>query len=110
MLIKIVQGGLVSNGGDSYVLDIKDNNQIISRVCTNRNDGWSVHVFNIEWFQDISMFLSEHSYSGLNGKEGMSGFRTKPFTKLSFNTDGTHANGTVFTFGNFTMNIYGVRA
>lgn len=103
-------GGLVSKGSDSYVLEIKDNNQIISRVCNSRNGGWSVHVFNIEWFQDISMFLSEHSDGGMNGKEGMSGVRTKPFTKLSFNTDGTHTDGTVFTFGNFTMNIYGVRA
>lgn len=103
-------GGLVSTGGDSYVLDIKDNNQIISRVSNNRNGVWTVHVFNIEWFQDISMFLSEHSDTGLNGKEDMSGFRTKPFTKLSFNTDGTLANGTVCTFGNFTMYIYGVRA
>ena len=102
-------GGLTSGGGDSYQLSIRSGVQEISRVLNSANKEWAIHTFQIEWIQNASKFISEHSCNQNAINTCFAGHRTTPFSELSFHTDGVHTDGAIFTFGNFTMNVYGVR-
>ena len=104
------EGGLTSGGSDSYELSIKSGVFEIARVINSSNKGWVVHTFIIEWIPGASKVISRHTCNSITGGTDYAREWSKPITELSFHTDGTHTNGTVFTFGNFTMNIYGVRA
>ena len=102
-------GGLTSGGGDSYDLSIKSGVSEIARVINSANKGWVVHTFIIEWIPGASKVISRHTCNSNTAGTDYACNWSKPITELSFHTDGTLTSGTICTFGNFTMNVYGVR-
>lgn len=106
--------GLTTGAADSYALDIlanyRSNKTLIARSLNNANSGWTVHTFNIEWIEDISILRSLHGTSNNVAEAVYAREWTTPIYKLILATDGKRDENTTYIFNTFTMKVYGVRA
>ena len=106
--------GLTTGAADSYALDIlansRSNKTLIARSLTIANSGWTVHTFNIEWIEDISILRSLHGTGNHIAEAVYAREWTTPIYKLILSTDGKKNETTNYIFNTFTMKVYGVRA
>ena len=106
--------GLTTGALDSYALDIlanyRSNKNLIARSLNSANSGWTVHTFNIEWIEDISILRSLHGTSNNVAEAVYAREWTTPIYKLILATDGKKDENTTYIFNTFNMKVYGVRA